>query len=146
MSTHTGLQATLAKLLKELPKVVKLDPNTYVINGVVSRKLKHGWLLKSPMAPEGITVIHPKAGVILPWVLNEPSARSLCDRILSLDKIYGFMVFEVENQRRLIGKYQQTKDFDSVLVHVTKLNLAKDKARRLNNEIQNNLARIKFAK
>lgn len=147
MSNHAEIKNTLAKLLnKQLPDVVKVNDDTFIINGVVSKKLKHGWLLKNQFYPSGLTVTHPKAGVILPWILNERGAQNLCDRILELDRLYGFSVFEMDNQRRLISKYQQLQENDRLLVHLTKFKLAKDRARALNSEILTYLTRVKFAK
>ena len=142
----TSIQKNLAKvILSAKPPVTKLDNTTYIINGVVSKKVADGWVLTG-RTHQHIKVCHSKAAVILPWILNDRNQWRLTDRILDLDCKYAYALFNTENQQRLYKKFIANKEIDRALIHAVKYQQAKSAVRSINYQILNAISNVKINK
>lgn len=143
---RTSIQKNLAKVIESAkPSVTKLDNSTYIINGVVSKKVADGWILTA-RTHQHVKVCHSKAAVILPWILNDRKQWRLTDKILDLDRKYAFALFNAENQQRLYKKLMANKEIDRALIHAVKYQQAKSVLKSINYQILNTISNVKINK
>lgn len=142
------LRQTLAQVLKEVnAPVERIDNNTYIINGVVTRRSNDSWVLVSKTLPKTV-IIHSKIAVTFPWLLTKKTTHSWLQQqhILNLDRQYSWSLFEVENQRRLFEKALKNKDSERIMIMAIKLERSKIRLKHINSQIATAISGVKINK
>jgi len=140
------LRQTLAQVLKEVKAPVeRIDNNTYIINGIVTKRCNDSWVSKT--LPRTV-ITHSKIAVTFPWLLTKNTTHSWLQQqhILRLDQQYAWSLFDVENQRRLFEKAMKSKDRERSMILAIKLERSKTKLKNINSQIATAISNVKINK
>lgn len=142
------MRQNLARVLSSsTAPVERLGKDAYVINDVVAKRQGSVWVLVTKNH-ERYTVHHTKVAMVLPWLLNSNRTHDwlLKNRIVKLDREYSWLLFDQENQERVLKSAHRANDNDKLLIMATKYEQTRQRLRNLTIQIHKALSNVKINK